>query len=85
MPVEPCVKSPVWVLVIVRSGWAVTVMTVESVAVLLAALRSLCAVVTLIEFTFGDVASAATLTVTVMRISSAGHLGSENFECRALG
>ena len=38
---------------------------VESVAVLLAALLSLCAVVTVIEFTCGEVALPVTLTVTV--------------------
>jgi len=40
--------------------------TVESVAVLLPPLLSFWAVVTVMEFTFGEVAFAATLTVTVM-------------------
>ena len=50
------------VFVMVRSGWT---MTVESVPVLFAALLSFCAVVTVIEFTCGEVALAVTLTVTV--------------------
>ena len=58
-------KLPVCDFVIVKSGCPATVMTVESVAVLLAALLSLCAVVTVIEFTCGEVAPAVTLTVTV--------------------
>ena len=62
LPVEPCVKLPVWVFVMVRSGWTIIV---ESVAVLLALLLSVCAVVTVIEFTCGEVALAVTLTVTV--------------------
>ena len=58
-------KLPACVLVIVRSGNAAGSMIVESIAVLLLALLSVAAVVTVMLLTFGDVAFDATLTVTV--------------------
>ena len=61
-PANPGAKVTALALVITGGE----TMFVESRALLLPELLSLCAVVTVIEFTFGDVALAATLTVTVI-------------------